>query len=80
MRLKTLGVLLLTATAIGIMLFWLTDAMRREAIAVRLRHDEEPLQTVVDTAELAARRKTDRTDHCREQQHKSSGDAVVGAA
>jgi mono/diheme cytochrome c family protein len=34
MRLKTLGVVILTALAVGIMLFWLTDGVRREAIAV----------------------------------------------
>ena len=33
MRLKSLGVLILTALAVGIMLFWLTDGMRKEAIA-----------------------------------------------
>ena len=41
MRLKTLGVVMLSALAIGIMLFWLTDGMRREAIAVE--QDEELL-------------------------------------
>jgi mono/diheme cytochrome c family protein len=33
MRLKTLGVMLVTATALFIMFFWLTDEPRREAIA-----------------------------------------------
>lgn len=34
MRLKTLGVLLVTAMAVFTALYWLTDAMRREQIAV----------------------------------------------
>ena len=37
MRLKTLGVIILTAMAVGIMLFWLTDGLRRTAIA----HEQE---------------------------------------
>jgi mono/diheme cytochrome c family protein len=37
MRLKTLGVIMLTALAVGIMLFWLTDGARRTAIA----HEQE---------------------------------------
>jgi mono/diheme cytochrome c family protein len=41
MRLKTLGVLLVTAMAIFTALYWLTDGMRREAIAVE--QDEQLL-------------------------------------
>ena len=33
MRLKTLGVLLIAITAAATMLYWLTDGIRREAIA-----------------------------------------------
>ena len=41
MRLKTLGVLLVTAMAIFTALYWLTDGVRREQIAVE--QDEELL-------------------------------------
>jgi mono/diheme cytochrome c family protein len=42
MRLKTLGVLLVTAVAVFTMLYWLTDGTRREQIAAE--HDDELLQ------------------------------------
>jgi len=42
MRLKTLGVFLVTALAAFIMLYWLTDGIRRETIAVE--QEEELLQ------------------------------------
>jgi mono/diheme cytochrome c family protein len=58
MRLKTLGVLMLSALAIGIMLFWLTDGMRREAIAVEqeeeLLHFGEIIFSDDDTEPAAA--------------------------
>src|ERR671917_358404 len=41
MRLKTLGVLLVTALAAFTMLYWITDTGRRESIAVA--HEEELL-------------------------------------
>jgi len=41
MRLKTLGVLLVTATAVFTMLYWVTDGTRREQVAAE--HDEELL-------------------------------------
>ena len=58
MRLKTLGVVMLSALAIGIMLFWLTDGMRREAIAVEqeeeLLHFGEIIFSDDDTEPAAA--------------------------
>jgi len=42
MRLKTLGVLITTALAAFTMLYWFTDSMRREAVAVA--QDEELLE------------------------------------
>src|SRR5918994_5740319 len=42
MRLKTLGVLLVVATAVFPMLYWLTDGIRREAIAAE--QEEELLE------------------------------------
>ena len=58
MRLKTLGVLMLSALAIGIMLFWLTDGMRREAIAIEqeeeLLHFGEIIFSDDDTEPAAA--------------------------
>jgi mono/diheme cytochrome c family protein len=58
MRLKTLGVVMLSALAIGIMLFWLTDGMRREAIAIEqeeeLLHFGEIIFSDDDTEPAAA--------------------------
>lgn len=58
MRLKTLGVVLTTALAAFTMLYWLTDAPRREAIAVEqeeeLLHFGEIIFSVDETEPAAA--------------------------
>ena len=41
MRLKTLGVIIVTALSAFTLLYWITDTSRRESIAVA--HDEELL-------------------------------------
>ncbi len=58
MRLKTLGVVMLTALAVGIMLFWLTDGARRTAIGheqeEELLHFGEIIFSNADTEPAAA--------------------------
>ncbi|HEX2883155.1 MAG TPA: c-type cytochrome [Candidatus Limnocylindria bacterium] len=57
MRLKTLGVLLVTVLAAFTMVYWLTDAPRREAVAVEQEEDLAHLGEIIfsnDPAEPAA--------------------------
>jgi mono/diheme cytochrome c family protein len=57
MRLKTLGVLLITALAAFTMLYWLTDGIRREAVAAEQEEELEHFGEIIyseDASEPAA--------------------------